>query len=286
MRFSYQTTGVAPLINAARPLGVGLLLTSLVLACADNSATEDGAAGEVVEPTSGPVAHNTLSDAEQAGGWMLLFDGESTDGWHGYNQDAFPESGWAVRDGDLTVFSSDGSEEGLGGDIVSDASFSDFELVFDFLVSPVGNSGVFYRVVEAEGRSMWMVAPEFQVLDDAAYVEMGTMDMNTHLTGDNYDLHSSTVAASSPIGEWNRARIVVDGSHVEHWLNGLMTVSYELWSAEWKALVAKSKFGEYEEYGSPSAGSIGIQDHGHDIRYRNIKIRRLPAAGSTAGDAH
>lgn len=267
-------------LRAALPITAGLLLSTLVLACADNSATEDGAgentaAAEAVDPTSGPVAHNTLSDAEQAEGWMLLFDGESTDGWHGYNEDAFPEAGWAVRGGDLTVFSSDGSEEGLGGDIVSNVTFSDFELVFDFLVSPVGNSGVFYRVVETEGRSMWMVAPEFQVLDDAAYVDMGTMDMNTHLTGDNYDLHSSAMAASSPIGEWNRARIVVDGPHVEHWLNGQMTVSYELWSPEWKALVAASKFGEYEEYGRPSAGSIGIQDHGHDIRYRNIKLRRL-----------
>lgn len=273
-----------------RTLGVALLLSTLVVACADDAARDDAAgestAGEVAERASGAVAHNTLSADEVAAGWMLLFDGESTDGWHGYNEAAFPQGGWTVRDGELIVFSSDGSEEGLGGDIVSDATFGDFELVFDFLVSPVGNSGVFYRVVEAEGRSMWMVAPEFQVLDDDAYVEMGTMDMSTHLTGDNYDLHSSAMAASSPVGEWNQARILVDGPHVEHWLNGQMTVSYELWSADWKALVAASKFGEYEEYGRPSAGGIGIQDHGHDIRYRNIKLRRLTKSGSPAGDGH
>jgi hypothetical protein len=219
--------------------------------------------------------NNTLTPEEAASGWQLLFDGESTDGWRGWNQVSFPESGWAVEGGDLVVFASDGGEGGLGGDIVSEAVFSDFELVFEFKVSPVGNSGVFYRVVEAEGRDMWHVAPEFQVLDDTAYIEMGTMDMNTHLTGDNYDLHSSSVAASNPIGEWNHARILVDGAHVEHWLNGQMTVEYELWSPEWEALVAASKFEPYSEYARATEGRIGIQDHGHDIRYRNIKIRPL-----------
>lgn len=256
MRLEFSTVGAVLVMSA---LGVG---------CGDT--TED-----IGPAASEPGAHNTLTADEVAAGWTLLFDGESTDGWHGYNKDAFPEAGWEVRGGELMVFATDGSEAGLGGDIVTDATFSDFELVFEFLVSPVGNSGVFYRVVETRGRDLWMVAPEFQVLDDAAYIEMGTMDMRTHLTGDNYDLHASTMAASSPIGEWNRARILVDGPHVEHWLNGQMTVSYEFWSPDWEALVAASKFSEYEEYGRPTVGRIGIQDHGHEIRYRNIKIRPL-----------
>jgi len=250
---------------------------ALVAGCASSDAGDDagvGAEAAGAEANATP-AKNTLTPEEEAAGWILLFDGVSTDGWHGWNQESFPESGWDVADGDLVVAASDGSEAGLGGDIVSDAVFSDFELVFDFLLTPVGNSGVFYRVVEHAGMDMWQVAPEFQVLDDTTYIEMGTMDMNTHLTGDNYDLQSSMVAASNPIGEWNHGRILVNGTHVEHWLNGQMTVTYEFGSPDWRALVAESKFAPHLEYGSATEGSIGIQDHGHEIRYTNIKIRPL-----------
>lgn len=259
-----------------RKLTAGLALFVLVatVGCGGSGEPDTDSSSATAEATAEP-AKNTLTPEEQSAGWVLLFDGESTDGWRGWNQESFPESGWEVNDGDLVVFASDGSEAGLGGDIVSEAVFSDFELVFDFKVSPVGNSGVFYRVVEHEGRDMWHVAPEFQVLDDTAYIEMGGMDMNTHLTGDNYDLHSSAMAASNPIGEWNHARIVVDGPHVEHWLNGQMTVEYDFWSPEWEALVAASKFEPYPEYGRATEGRIGIQDHGHEIRYRNIKVRPL-----------
>jgi hypothetical protein len=180
-----------------------------------------------------------------------------------------------VADGNLIVMASDGSEEGSGGDIVSEAIFSDFELVFDFLLTPVGNSGVFYRVVEDPEEALWTVAPEYQVLDDSAYIAMGTMDMNTHLTGDNYDLQSAAVRPTKPLGKWNQGRIVVDGTHVEHWLNGELTVEYELYSPEWEALVAASKFGPYPNYARALEGRIALQDHGHEIRYRNIKIRPL-----------
>ena len=165
------------------------------------------------------------------------------------------------------------AEEGSGGDIVSEDVFGDFELTFEFLLTPVGNSGVFYRVAEDPEKTIWQVAPEYQVLDDTTYIDMGTMDMYTHLTGDNYDLQASSVAASNPIGEWNHGRIVVDGNHVEHWLNGQMTVEYDYFSEEWEALVAASKFAPYAEYGRAPSGRIAIQDHGHELRYRNIKIR-------------
>jgi len=252
------------------------MLAAILAGCAGDAGEAGGgedAAG--VTPDAAEPLKNTLTPEEEAAGWILLFNGENTDGWTGWNSESFPETGWEVMDGDLVVFASDGSEAGLGGDIVSDGEYGDFELAFDFNVSPVGNSGIFYRVVETPGRDLWHVAPEFQVLDDTAYIEMGTMDMHTHLTGDNYDLHASSVAASNPIGEWNHARIVVDGAHVEHWLNGQMTVSYELWSPEWEALVAASKFVDYPEYGRATEGRIGIQDHGHEIRYKNIKLRPL-----------
>ena len=252
---------------------LGLLGCSLALwGCGPGDEGDPQAGVAVASAEATP--HNTLTPQEAADGWMLLFDGESTEGWRGYGMDHFPEAGWAIADGNLIVFASDGSEEGLGGDIVTENDFDDFELVFDFQVSPVGNSGVFYRVAEMEGKAMWEMAPEFQVLDDTAYIEMGTMDMHTHLTGDNYDLQASQVTASNPIGEWNTARIVVDGNRVEHWLNGQMTVAYQLYSDEWEALVAASKFAP-EIYARARRGHIGIQDHGHEIRYRNIKLRPL-----------
>lgn len=211
---------------------------------------------------------NTLTPEEQAAGWQLLFDGTSTAGWRGYGEESFPAEGWAVDDGDLIVF-----EGGIGGDIVTEATFSDFELTFEFKLSPVGNSGVFYRVQEHEGSTLWQVAPEFQVLDDPAYLEMGITPK--HFTGDNYDLHSSTVQAARPVGEWNQGRILVEGAHVEHWLNGQMTVAYELWAPEWEALVAESKFAPHEHYGRAREGRIGLQDHDRQIRYRNMKIRPI-----------
>lgn len=273
---SRSAVGRARSDGVRHPWAIICLTLALLAACyggGNDSETAPSAAADGARPAT--AQDNTLTDAERADGWRLLFDGTSTNGWRGYNLDAFPEEGWAIQDGHLVVFASDGSEQGLGGDIVTEETFSDFELVFDFRVSPVGNSGVFYRVQEHEGLDMWMVAPEFQVLDDTAYIEMGTMDMHKHLTGDNYDLHASTVTASSPIGEWNRARIVVDGAHVEHWLNGHKTVEYELWSPEWEQLVAASKFAPHPEYARATEGRIGIQDHGHELRYRNIKIRPL-----------
>jgi len=249
------------------------LVLALFLSSCGGPGEDTGSEESVGTHEDTAPTYNVLSEEEVAAGWQLLFDGVSTAGWRGYNKEAFPEAGWGVADGNLIVMASDGSEEGMGGDIVSDAVFSDFELTFEFLLTPVGNSGVFYRVVEDPAEALWTVAPEYQVLDDTAYIAMGTMDIKTHLTGDNYDLQSSVVTASNPIGEWNHARILVDGNHVEHWLNGQKTVEYDFFSPEWEALVAKSKFSPYPKFGRAPEGRIAIQDHGHEIRYRNIKIR-------------
>ncbi len=250
---------------------VKLALVVLVASAACSPAEEEPATGS--PPVADTPALNTLTPEEEAAGWQLLFDGASTAGWRGYNKEAFPEAGWGVADGNLIVMASDGSEEGLGGDIVTEAEFSDFELTFEFLVTPEGNSGVFYRVVEDPDLTLWQVAPEYQVLDDSAYIAMGTMDMSRHLTGDNYDLQASAVIASNPVGTWNQGRILVHGTHVEHWLNGQKTVEYELFSPEWEALVAQSKFAPFPAYGRAMTGRIGLQDHGRESRYRNIKIR-------------
>lgn len=238
----------------------------------NQGSTEDGAAA-----TSEAAAANVLTADEAAAGWRLLFDGVSTDGWRGYGSEEFPSVGWRVEDGALIVEHSGTEEAGLGGDIVTEEAFANFDLKVDFLITDTSNSGIFYRVIESEGQSIWNNAPEYQILDDATYIAMGGMDMETHLTGDNYDLHSADAHPSRPIGEWNTARILVDGAHVEHWLNGVKTVEYELWSPDWEARVAASKFAEFPAYGRTQRGLIGLQDHGHMVKFRNIKIRPLPA---------
>lgn len=236
------------------------------------------ACGPHADPSPDPghaetMVHNTLSDDEHAAGWTLLFDGVSTDGWRGYGMAEFPAGGWKVENGELIGQAISGNMD--GGDIITAMEFKDFELSFDFKVGPEGNSGVFYRVKEHDGAGLWQVAPEYQVLDDPAYIAMGTMDMTTHLTGDNYDLHSAAERSLNPTGEWNTGRIAVSGNHVEHWLNDRMTIAYEFYTDDWEARVAASKFRDEEHYARAATGSIGLQDHGTPVWYRNVKIRPL-----------
>ncbi len=228
--------------------------------------------------SSQTATHNTLSAEEAAAGWQLLFDGTTTQGWRGYNRETFPTRGWRVEEGELVVEHSGTEEAGFGGDIITLEEFENFELSVDFLLTDTANSGIFYRVIEQPDTPIWHNAPEFQLLDDATYIDMSGTDMATHLTGDNYDLHVATTRPTNPIGEWNTARVVVDDARVEHWLNGEKTVEYELWSDDWAARVAVSKFAEYPAYGQTKRGAVGLQDHGHMVRFRNIKIRKLPAS--------
>ena len=165
-----------------------------------------------------------------------------------------------------------------GGDVITKAEYRDFELVFDFKVGRRGNSGVFYRVQEITDVSLWQVAPEYQVLDDAAYPESPEWDPRTHRTGENYDLQAAESRLVYPVGEWNSGRIYVDGNHVEHWLNGQLVVEYDLYSPEWEGWVAASKFSVEEHFARAPSGSIGLQDHGTPVWYRNMKVRRLDDA--------
>ncbi len=241
-----------------RPVGVVLSALLFISGCAAAAAQR-------------PI--NTLSASEVEAGWQLLFDGESTDGWRGYDRVGFPNDAWEVRDGNLVTLSRE--DGGSGVDLITEEQFENFELSIEFKLTAVGNSGILYRVVEREGEAIWYNAPEYQVLDDSAHLAMGTVDMHRHLTGDNYDIHASSVRASNPIGEWNHARIIVNDGHVEHWLNGAKTIEYEIESPEWEALVAESKFADYPHYGRTKRGHIGLQGYGRLVSYRNIKIRPL-----------
>lgn len=204
---------------------------------------------------------NTLTEAERAEGWTLLFDGVTTRGWRGFRQDSMTD-GWQALDGALT-------RVGDGGDIITVDQYGDFELSLEWMVEPGGNSGVIYHVTE-EADQTYETGPEMQVLDDA-----GHADGQSRLTaaGSNFALYPARAGAVKAAGEWNHARIVVEGPHVEHWLNGVKVVEYELWSPEWEARVADSKFAQWPGYGMAKRGHIALQDHGDRVSYRNIKIR-------------
>ena len=195
-----------------------------------------------------------------------LFDGRTTAGWRGWKMDTIP-SGWQVVDGALT-------RVGAGGDIITRKKYRNFELTLDWKISPKGNSGIFYRASEdSDEDAIYWTAPEMQVLDDA-----GHPDGASRLTsaGANYGLDSATARVVKPAGEWNSVRLVVRGNHVEHWLNGVKIVEYELGSAAWLAKVKASKFAPHPHYGRNAEGYIGLQDHGDWVAYRNITIRELP----------
>ena len=211
------------------------------------------------------VTPNTLAPNERAEGWRLLFDGRTTAGWRGYRQRTLPD-GWRVVDGALTRV----GQAGDPGDIVTIEQFTDFELTLEWKLQVNGNSGVFYRVTE-DDPIMWHTAPEYQIIDNAYKEPLKP----GQYTGANYDMHPPARDVTKPIGSWNETRIVVRGAHVEHWLNGVKLVDYELWTPDWERRVRESKFKEYATYGRARRGYIGLQDHGAPAAFRNIKIREL-----------
>ena len=220
------------------------------------------AAAQQTQRLATPI--NALSDAEREAGWELLFDGHSTDGWRGYMMETIPD-GWQVLDGELT-------RVGRGRDIITTEQFENFDLILEWKVERGGNSGILFRAVEGLAQ-IYMGAPEMQILDDENHAD-GRSPLTS--VGSNYALHPAPRGLARPVGEWNSSRILVNGNHVEHWLNGVRTVEYELGSADWLERVAASKFNEWPEYGQASRGHIGLQEHGDRVAFRSIKIRRLP----------
>lgn len=250
-------------------VGAAVLALAVATACSDADAGADMADEASDAPAStasadgAQEAPNTLTAAERDAGWRLLFDGETLEGWRGYDSPEVP-AGWRVEDGTLHRF--DGP-----GDIVTVDQFSSFELKVDWKVGPAGNSGIFYLAAPGSD-NIFMSAPEFQVLDNAGHPN-GEDPLTS--AGANYGLDPAPQDAARPAGEWNEARIVVRGDSVEHWLNGAKVVEYVLGSPAWQARVDASKFSQWPEYGQARTGHIGLQDHGDPVWYRNIKIREI-----------
>jgi len=205
---------------------------------------------------------NAISAKERTDGWRLLFDGKTTAGWRGFRQQTMP-GGWQAVDDALT-------RTGQAGDIVTVDEFGDFELTLEWNLSPNGNSGIHYRVTE-DDEVMWHLAPEYQIIDNAYKDGLKP----GQYTAANYDLHPPSRDVTKPIGSWNQTRLLVRGAHVEHWLNGVKVVEYELWSPDWEQRVRASKFKDYPGYGRARRGRIGLQDHGDRVAYRNIRIREI-----------
>jgi 3-keto-disaccharide hydrolase len=209
------------------------------------------------------AAARPMATPQKTDGWRPLFDGKTTAGWRGFRQKQMPE-GWQVVDGALTRVA-------RAADIVTVDEFGDFELVVEWRLEPNGNSGIFFRVTE-DDEVMWHVAPEFQLIDNAYNRQALTP---VQLAGANYDLHPPSRDLTRPIGSWNEARLLVRGAHVEHRLNGVKIVDYELWSDDWEQRVQKSKFKDYPRYGRARRGHIGLQEHDSRVAFRNIRIRPL-----------
>ena len=241
-----------------RPL-LALLLAPLA-ACVGATTGADGA------PANG-------APADDASGWVELFDGVTLDGWTGYATDALPD-GWTVQDGAM-VLTPDGGE--WDADLVAPGGpYADFELEVEWQVQPCGNSGVFYRGEEAPDLApIWRTALEMQILDDGCHPD-GRFP--SHRAGGLYDLYTPAADALRPQGQWNAARVVADGDRIEHWLNGRRVVTAEQGSAEWRARLAVSKFRDAETfpgYGERRSGFVGLQDHGDTLRVRRVRIRAL-----------
>ncbi|RZK39360.1 MAG: DUF1080 domain-containing protein [Hymenobacter sp.] len=222
---------------------------------------------------------NQLSAKEKKEGWKLLFDGKTTTGWKGAFIDSFPAKGWQVKEGQLIVEPAGGNESTNGGDIVTTTTYSNFELSVDFKITEGANSGIKYFVDPAQpkpGDPKSAIGLEFQVLDDERHPDAKLGKNGNRTIGSLYDLiPARTDKKVQPIGQWNTARIVSTGSHVEHWLNGVKVLEYKRGSAAFKALVADSKFKDMPGFGLISSGRILLQDHGNNVFYKNIKIKVL-----------
>jgi hypothetical protein len=238
--------------------GAAVLVATLLGGC--TSRPSDMTPDESSASTAGAAL---LTDAERAQGWRVLFDGRTTAGWRGYKQQSVP-NGWTVVDGEL-------ARVGRGGDLITVEQFGDFELALEWKVGPAGNSGVFYRLTE-EGEETYHTGIEMQVLDDAGHADGGARLTSA---GSLYGLYPAPAGVVRPAGEWNSARIVARGNHVEHWLNGQRIVEAELWGDDWNARLAASKFTQWPGFARSPRGHIGLQDHGDPVRYRNIKLREL-----------
>ncbi|MBQ2173266.1 MAG: DUF1080 domain-containing protein [Bacteroidales bacterium] len=233
-------------------------------------------------PTIAPVVNNlnnVLTKEEIAQGWKLLFNGENSEGWQSArNLGTFPSEGWTIQDGILSVNKGDGGESTGGGDIITTRRYRNFALKVEFKLTPGANSGIKYFVdPETNKGAGSAIGCEFQVLDDKLHPDAKLGVKGNRTMGSLYDLIPAPKGEweNYTIDGWQRALIIVNGKHVEHWLNGHKLLEYERDNQMWNALVAYSKYKDWPNFGNAAEGYILLQDHGDNVSYRNVKILEL-----------
>ncbi len=226
------------------------------------------------KPAEDPCAGvNVLTDAERSAGWELLFDGRSSNGWHGYLGKT--TESWVIEDCSLKTVGTEGNYgSDMRADLITDRQFENFEISIDWKATKGGNGGLMYGVVEdPKYDAAWKTGPEYQFIDDVGFPEKleewqkAGADYAMHLPNEQKEL--------KPVGEWNNTRIVVNGTHVEHWLNGRKILEFERWGEEWNKLRNSGKWNEAPDYGLAKIGRIALQDHGSVFWFRNIKVREI-----------
>ena len=252
------------------------LVTALLLVAACAPADD-------AEPEVTPVPLNTLTAEEEAEGWILLFDGATFDGWRGLGREGIPGGHWLIEDGAIKKVASgevptapDGQPL-EGGDLMTEATYRDFELRWEWRVSPGGNSGIKYNVSEdlstAHEPRHAALGFEYQILDDDRHPDR---ELPSHRAAALYDLiPAGDAKALHPVGDWNASRLVFRGMRGEHWLNGARVVDYDLGSARFDSLLAASKYAPIDGFAERRDGHIVLQDHGDAVWFRNLKLRPL-----------
>ncbi len=220
------------------------------------------------QASKAPAETETTETAKEP---VSLFDGQTLQGWHGFNKTG-EITNWMVEDGAMVCL---GAAEGdIGGDIVSDAEYENFELTWEWKVTPGGNSGVMYHVVEdPKYKAPYETGPEYQMIDDVGFPEKLE---EWQKTAADYAMYTPNDKKKvMPVGEWNTSKIVFDKGHVEHWLNGEKVIEFTAWDDAWTKLKTEGKWKDFPDYGSAKKGRIALQDHGNKVYFRNIMIREL-----------
>jgi len=241
---------------------------------------EDASSDSTAEKSTEMTAVNTLSEEEKADGWKLLFDGATSTGWRGFKKEGFPKA-WEVVEGSIHIQGSGRGELGNaeGGDIIyAEKLFGDFHLKVEWKVDSAANSGIFYRGQEIEGFDyIWKTGPEMQVLDNVNHPDASKGRDGNRQSSSLYDLIAASPQNAKPFGEWNQVEVLARGNEIRHIQNGDTVVSYTIGSAALDSLIAISKWpNENPNWREIAAeGYIGLQDHGDDVWFRNIKIKEL-----------
>ncbi len=265
---------------------LAIMSTSLLLNFSDANA-HNPSEGEQVCPTcQGKGVIKKVVPPEAEGEWISLFDGKTFKGWRGYNRKDVPGK-WSIEDGCIKFSGSGGGEAQSkdGGDIIFDEKFDNFELELEWKISKAGNSGIFYLAQEIPNQPIYISAPEYQLLDNANHPDARLGKDNNRQSASLYDMIPAVPQNQKAYGEWNKAKILVFKGTVIHYQNDVPVVEYHLWTPQWKAMLDASKFSKdkwpmaYDLLlncgGEKRSGFIGLQDHGDDVWFRNIRIKKL-----------